>query len=108
MTTRGVNAERCDGVDNVWWHPGGPWWPGYDGQDGAIIDDLRPEDWKLQALLRLLDRYPLRVPFKGGFRQFTSKFIWITCPRPPQECFLEAGEDIEQLLRRIDVVKEFK
>ncbi len=63
---------------------------------------------KFQYLLKLLDRYPFRVEVKGGFRQFRSDLIIITCPKPPEECYMEAGEDIDQLLRRIDTIEEMK
>ncbi len=73
----------------------------------TIIDDFRPEDFKFQYMLRLLDRNPLRAEVKGGFRQFKSALIIITCPKPPSECYADAGEDIDQLLRRINEIKEF-
>ncbi len=73
------------------------------------MDDFRPEDMKFQRLLKLLDRYPYMVEVKGGYRQFLAKTVIITCPKHPEECYAEAGEDIEQLLRRIgeENIKEF-
>ncbi len=100
-------SARNDG-SSVWWALGDfKWFDGYDGHEAAILDDFRPEWGKLSFLLRLLDRYPIQVAIKGGFRQWRPKFIYITCPKPPQECYLDAGEDIEQLLRRITLVREF-
>lgn len=100
-------ADRAAGPDDVYWHPGGKWFDGYDGHGAVIFDDFRPEDMKFQRLLKLLDRYPFRVEVKGGARQFDSGLIFITCPKPPSECYLEAGEELGQLLRRINVIKEF-
>ncbi len=71
------------------------------------MDDFRPEDMKFQKLLRLLDYNPLRLEVKGGYRQFKAELVIITCPKPPESCYLEAGEDLEQLVRRIDKIKEF-
>lgn len=80
---------------------------GYDAHPCVILDDFRPEWCKLSFLLRLLDRYAMRVPFKGGFRQWKPVKIWITCPKHPEECYLESAEDNAQLIRRLTVIKEF-
>ncbi len=71
------------------------------------MDDFRPSQQPLAKMLRLLDRYPFRVPFKGGYRQFRSGLIIITCPKHPESCYLDDGEDVAQLLRRINEIKEF-
>lgn len=107
--TRAASAEASERYDVAWWSAGGlRWFDGYDAHEAVIIDDFRSEMAKLPFMLRLLDRNGMRIEFKGGHRQFKPKTIWITCPRPPQECYLDAGEDIEQLLRRITLIKEFK
>ncbi len=95
-------------ADDIYWHAGGKWWDGYDGHGVVIMDDFRPEDLKFQFLLRLLDRYPFRVEVKGGYRQFRSPEIYITCPKHPSECYRESGEDLDQLIRRINEIKEFE
>ncbi len=82
------------------------WWDGYDGQPAVIIDDMRKDFMKFHVLLRLLDRYPYRIQTKGSTRQFVAKEIIITAPYSPQEMY-DTREDIQQLLRRIDVIKEF-
>ena len=56
------------------------WFDGYNGQPIAIFDDYRSSFCKFQFLLRLLDRYPLRVPIKGGFSTWCPKYIFITTP----------------------------
>lgn len=71
------------------------------------MDDFRPEDMRFQRLLRLLDRNPFRVEVKGGYRQFDSGLIFITCPRHPDSVYLDKGEDLAQLLRRLDEIIEF-
>ncbi len=81
----------------------GKWWPGYDGQPAVIIDDLR-EDWfSFTYLLALLDRYEFRVEPKYGHRQFRAHHVWITSVRSPKEWQLP-GEDMQQLLRRINQI----
>ncbi len=105
--TRCVVEEAGDPTD-VWWANGGlRWFDGYDAHRVAVLDDFRPEWCKLSFLLRLLDRYTMRVEVKGGMRSWLPDEIYITCPKHPGECYLDAGEDIDQLLRRVTVIKEF-
>lgn len=82
------------------------WWDGYDNHHDVILDDFRGDWMKLSELLTLLDRYERRIEFKGGSRQFVAKHIIITSCRKPDEIYTEFGENIAQLLRRIDVVRE--
>lgn len=82
------------------------WWDGYDAHSEVIIDDFRADFCKFHVLLKLLDRYPFRVAVKGGFRQFLAKTIIITTPHHPTETF-KTREDIDQLLRRIFLIKQF-
>lgn len=59
----------------------GEWWDGYRGEKWVIIDDFR--GWMhYDEILRLCDRYPMRVPVKGGYVEFTSEIIVITSNRP--------------------------
>ena len=82
------------------------WFDGYDQHDEVIIDDFRGDMCKFHWLLKLLDRYPLSVPVKGGFRQWCPKVIVITSPYPPTGVYNQR-EDIGQLIRRITVTREF-
>lgn len=89
------------------------WWDGYENQEAVILDDFRPsKDLPLPYMLRLLDRYPMQVQYKGGYVKFNSKIIIITAPLGPRELyeglpFDIPGEDIHQLLRRIDSIVHF-
>lgn len=84
------------------------WWEGYDGHETVIIDDMRTNFCSFSNLLRLLDKYPYRVECKGGSRQFLAKTIYITTTKHPKEMYDRwEGEDVNQLLRRIDEIREF-
>lgn len=85
----------------------GKWWDGYDGQEYIIIDDMRGDFLKFHQLLKLLDRYAYRVETKGSTRQFLGIYIIITSAYPPTEMF-QTREDVGQLTRRIDEIREFK
>lgn len=89
---------------------------GYSGEKGVIIDDLRNGDIKFNDLLRLLDRYKYTANIKGSTIPWMADDIIITSPYHPMEAFKkwnkkneswEPREDIEQLLRRIYLIKEF-
>lgn len=88
------------------------WFDGYMGQKNVIIDDFRTgKDYcTFNFLLRLLDRYPLRVPVKGGYMEWEAENIWITTIKNPQDLYTFEGnvrEDIGQLERRITKVVNF-
>lgn len=85
-----------------WAQPDGVWWDGYEQQDVVIVDDVC---WSFKTTLfkRLCDYYPLKVPVKGGFEEFTSPAIVFTCVVEPQNRFeCDNKEPVEQVLRRID------
>lgn len=56
------------------------WFDGYMGQKVAVLDDFRPWWCGFSFLLRLLDRYPILVPVKGGFVNWVPEHIIITAP----------------------------
>lgn len=50
---------------------GNVWWDNYNGQKTIIFDEFY--GWiPYDLLLRVLDRYPLQVPIKGGFVQLLA------------------------------------
>ena len=100
--------EEAQDEDNVYFSMDtGKWWDGYDAQEYVVIDDMRGDFMKFHQLLKLLDRYPYKVETKGSTRQFVARKIIITSAQPPDKLF-QTREDIGQLLRRIDKIKEFK
>jgi Putative viral replication protein/RNA helicase len=89
--------------------PANKWWDLYEGQENVIVDDYRRDFCTFGELLRLFDRYQLRVENKGGSVFFKAKCLWITTPKDPRSTWENrVEEDLQQLLRRIDVIKEFK
>lgn len=78
-------------------------WPGdgYIQQECLLIDDYRTEDMSFQTLLKITDRYPLKLAFKGGSVQLNSAYIVITSPESIQETFRFLREDLNQLKRRL-------
>jgi len=87
------------------------WFDGYCGQKTAILDDFRKEACPFAFFLRVLDRYALQTPVKGGFTWWNPEIIFVTCPRVPQDEFVRHGpegstafEDVEQVTRRCDEI----
>jgi len=116
----GVGKTRCawefgvnyGGPECVWLSNGGTkWFDGYDGQTVAIFDDLRSKDCSFNCLLRLLDIYPYRVEYKGGYVEWIPEVIIITCPNSPLATFATRAEhkpeDLRQLERRCTKVFDF-
>lgn len=52
------------------------WFCGYGGESTVIVDEFRGV--KVSFLLRLLDRYPMMVPVKGGQVSFLAKTVIFT------------------------------
>ena len=101
-------VEEAQNEDNIYFSMDtGKWWEGYDAQEYVIIDDMRADFLKYHQLLKLLDRYPYKVETKGSTRQFVAKKIIITSAYHPGEMY-QTREDLGQLIRRIDIIKEFK
>lgn len=92
------------------WVPGSgtTFYDGYCGQDNVIFDEFRGQI-PLGQILTLLDVYPTRVQIKGGSVHWSPKKIILTSPIHPREWYLSVGGDkIDQLLRRIKKITEFK
>lgn len=82
---KSFEAQRLAGPEAYWLprpNSGRAFWDGYTGQECTVIDEFN--GWlQYTFLLRLLDRYPLRVENKGGSLAFVSRKIFITtndCP----------------------------
>lgn len=79
------------------------WWDGYDGELTVLLDDYDPaHGYPTERLLRLLDRYPTRVPIKGGFRPFMATHIIITTNHDPRTWYSEPARSA--LLRRCTII----
>lgn len=78
-------------LKSIWSLPAGRdiWYDGYYGQPVALIDEFAGKASRiaLAQLLRILDRYPIRVPFKGGFIPFIPKKIYITSNVHPSQWY---------------------
>lgn len=71
-------------------------------------DEFTQSEIKLSFLLRLLDRYPLKLQTKGSFVNFTADEIIITTNEDPREWYgghlLNPPRLIDTLARRVSHV----
>lgn len=75
------------------------WFDGYEGQDTIILDEFY--GWiAYDLLLRILDRYPLKLQIKGGFVECSATKFVITSNKPWTEWYPNI-EDKSALERRI-------
>lgn len=77
------------------------WWDGYKQQSCVILDEFRYTDVPAAYMLRLLDRYPFRVEYKGGSIPFNSPLIIVTSIQRYTEWY--NGEDNVQFERRAKI-----
>lgn len=96
-----LSSPNCSG--------GAIWFDGYTAQPVLLLDDFY--GWiKLSFLLRLLDRYPLKLPIKGGFVECQIERVYITSNKPWDEWydFSKLGEALRGALeRRLTTVEYF-
>lgn len=95
-------------VSTVYAHPGGQWFDGYDSEEVVLFDDFGGHEFKLTYLLKLMDRYPMKVPIKGAFVQWVPRKIYFTSNLHPKEWYPNIlDEHKNALLRRIKLIIHF-
>lgn len=72
---------------DIFVYPGRGWFDGYRGQPIVLFDDYYGEqdgenkvEWGM--LLKLLDRYPMEVPVKGGYSNWIPRRVYFTSNIP--------------------------
>lgn len=79
-----------------------PWFDGYDGQEVVLFDECGEGMMGYNVLKQLTDRYPYRVPIKGGSVPWMAKVIFLTSNCPLDEWYPNAKPiHIRALERRI-------
>lgn len=96
-------SEQASNLGSCYYKPNGAWWDGYIGQPSVILDDFYGS-LAYHELLQVCDRYPCKVPVKGGFREFISRHIYITSNRHAWEWYHDkdgSPRNIDAFLRRV-------
>lgn len=85
--------------------PTNDWWDGYQGQQVVVLDEFYGA-MRHDAMLKLMDRYQLRVQVKGGYVNFIGRLIIITSNADPREWYVSThtkfGESRIAFFRRVD------
>lgn len=74
------------------------WWDGYEGQPVLVIDELNSGMIPEHVLLRILDRYPMRLPIKGGMTDAKWDVVIITSNYEPKAIY---SDTMGRLSRRV-------
>lgn len=98
------------GVNEIYVKSVGKWWDNYRNEKVVLIDDFDPDncfDIQYDFYLKLLDRYPMQVEIKGGFKNFNSKIIIFTSNHDPKDWF-KGKKNKKAFERRISSIKHFE
>jgi hypothetical protein len=98
-TGTGKTRRAFEESPDAFWKEKGDWWDGYCAHKTVIIDEFA-NDFPLTYLLRVLDRYPMRVPVKGGFVQLVANKFYITSNIDLDEWYPNALDAHKLALRR--------
>jgi len=80
------------------------WFDGYNGQTTLILDDFAGDYCQFRYLLRLLDKYKLKVEIKGGHMWACWTNVIITSNIHPSGWYSQ-GIDVSPLRRRISSIR---
>ncbi|CAN8139798.1 hypothetical protein THIOSC15_1870002 [uncultured Thiomicrorhabdus sp.] len=79
------------------------WWDGYcGGKQVVVLDDFDGAGWPFRFLLRVLDKYPLRLEKKGGFVYANYDVICITSNLHPENWYNLPAAESRPLMRRLE------
>jgi len=84
----GKSRWAYDNHPNLYSKPEGQWYDGYSGQTTLLLDDYYGEI-PYSQFLKILDRYPLQLPVKGGFIYAQYDTIIITSNKHPETWYVQ-------------------
>jgi hypothetical protein len=107
-TGAGKTRKAWEEAPTAYAYAGQGWFDGYDGEEAVIFDDFGGSEFKITYLLKLFDRYPMRVPVKGGYVQWVPRRIFVTSNLDPDTWYPNAhAEHVAALKRRFKKVIHF-
>lgn len=84
------------------------WFDGYAGQDCVIFDEYVTQAFPASIFLRLTDKYPMSVEFKGGMSDWMPKTIIFTTNLNPDDFFADwIPSHKDAAFRRVTEIREF-
>lgn len=108
-TGTGKSYAAANEYPDAWWFTAtkdSVWFDTYQGEETVIFDEFA--GWMLpwNTLLRLIDRYPVRVPVKGRSTHWNARVIIFTSNSRVEDWY-SSPHPIEALLRRFTEIKMF-
>ena len=105
-TTKVMEYLKEKGIVGYWKDPNTKWWDCYDNEEVVVIDDFMPDTSQITLgyLVQLINKCPIRVEVKGGFKEFNSRQVIITTNINPDNWYSEPfhkKEHIDAMKRRI-------
>lgn len=93
--------------EQVFSHDGGKWFDGYIGQPICFIDEVDKciSDMGFQRFLKITDKFPASVEYKGGTCKFNSPIIFLCASSAPEDWLWQVntvGNTKHQIERRIN------
>lgn len=83
-----------------YWKDNSQWWDHYEGEETVIWDEFCGSSTPLNVFLRLCDRYPMSVPYKGGYTSFRSKRLVFTSNIDPDEWYTFRNDELRRAFER--------
>lgn len=84
---------------------GSIWWDNYDGEKVILVDDFHC-NFKLDYMLRLLDKYPMKLNKKGSHTWRCATHIYITSNIHPNEWYPNCdAKHRKAVMRRLNTIK---
>lgn len=96
----GKTRWAWENYPNLYSKPEGNWWDGYTGQDTILLDDYYG-DIPYSQFLKVLDRYPLNLPVKGGFIGALYTTVIITSNKSFTQWYDENSSAIKRRIHEI-------
>lgn len=94
---------------DAYWKPFGKWFDDYNGNSPIILDEMDQQELPIGMLLKMADRFPLRVERKCGFINFSPKIMYAVSNQPLEKWYPNVAPiALKALMRRIDSITTFK
>jgi hypothetical protein len=92
----------------AYWKPSqSKWWDGYKGESEVIFDDFNHGWFPWDTLMRVLDRYPMKVEKKGSYIDLCATTVVITTNTHPRFWYKNMGDKYPALRRRLRTCLHF-
>lgn len=108
-TGTGKTRSVVENSTDLWVYGSDGWFDGYDQHKQVLFDDFSGSEFKINFLLKLLDRYEMQVKIKGGFVNWAPEEIYITSNLDPRDWYRNAHpQHVDALFRRFTNVVHFQ